>query len=69
VPESLLLHPPADVVDGLPAQPHAMEGVQHPHRVGQLDAQRGGVPPERVEGGEGDPLPPRLIPLADQSTC
>jgi hypothetical protein len=33
--EGLLLPAPADVINGGLAEPHDVEGVEHPHRVGQ----------------------------------
>jgi hypothetical protein len=34
-PAGLLLHPAAHVVDGGKPEPHDVEGIQYPHRVGQ----------------------------------
>lgn len=42
-----------------------MEGVEHPHRVGQLGAQRGRVATERIKRREADAGPPRVLPVAD----
>jgi len=58
VPGGLLLHPAAHVVDAAQAQPHHMEGIEHPGRGGQLGGQRPGIPAERVQGGGADPLAP-----------
>ena len=60
--EGLLLPSAADVVDrGLP-EPHNVEGVQDPHRVGQAAAQGGGVAAERVKrGGRGLHPPGRVL--------
>ena len=38
-----------------------MEGVQHPDRVGQAGAQRGGIPSERVQCGDLDALSPGRV--------
>lgn len=47
VPELLLLDAAADVVDGSETEPHDVERIQHPHRVGQRGAQRAGGAPVR----------------------
>ena len=49
VPEGVLLDPAADLVHGVEAELHHVERVEHPHRGGQVGAQRGGVPAERVQ--------------------
>jgi hypothetical protein len=49
MPERLLLHPAADLVEGVEAEPDYVEGVQHPGGVRQAGAQRGGTPAERVQ--------------------
>ncbi len=42
----------ADVVDGSLPKPHHLDGAEHPHRVGQAECQRGGVPAVGVERGD-----------------
>ena len=55
-----LLDAAADLVDDLGAELDDVERVQHRHGVGQLVADRVGVPAERVQGGvldgRGEPL-------------
>ena len=43
VPGRLVLHPAADLVHGVEAELHYVKRVQHPHRLRQGSAQRGGV--------------------------
>ena len=47
----------AHVVDGGEPEAHDVEGVEHPHRVRQRGAQRGGVAPVRVQRRDRDPGP------------
>ncbi len=56
--QRLLLPAPADVVDGGLPEPHDVERVEHPHRVGQALRQGGGVTPVGMERGSSDAVTP-----------
>jgi hypothetical protein len=58
VPEGLLLHAAPDLVDGVEAELHDVEGVEDADRAGQVGAQRGGVAAERVQRRDRDSRPP-----------
>ncbi len=60
VPRRLLLHPAPHVVHGRETEPGDVERVQHPHRGGQLRAQRRGVAAIGVQRRGPDLLAPRL---------
>ncbi|MBO0879701.1 MAG: hypothetical protein J2P17_04890 [Mycobacterium sp.] len=49
--QGLLLHPAADLVDDLGAEPDDVERVEHGDRVWELVADGVGVAAERVQGG------------------
>ena len=65
VPGELLLDAAAHLVDRGEPEPGDVEGVQHPHRVRQMGAQRGGVAAERVQRGGGHTGPPAGVTLGD----
>lgn len=56
--KGFLLHPTADPIHSVEAEPDDMEGIQYPGSVRQAGAQRGCVAPERVQRGHGDPVTP-----------
>ena len=49
VPEGVLLDPAADLVHGVEAELHHVEGVQDADRAREVGAQCGGVTAERVQ--------------------
>jgi hypothetical protein len=63
--QRLVLDAPADLVEGLVAQPHDVEGVEDAHRVGQFGAQRGRVAAEGIQRRHGDPVRPHRFARGD----
>jgi hypothetical protein len=63
--QGLLLDPAAHLIDHAEAELDHVEGVQHPHRGGQLAGQRCGVAAERIKSGEADLALPAAITFGE----
>ncbi|MBA2641034.1 MAG: hypothetical protein H0U77_13815 [Nocardioidaceae bacterium] len=59
--QRVVLHPAADLIDGVEAEPDDMERIEHPHGAGQGGPQRAGIAAERVQRGHVDAVPPDLV--------
>ena len=59
--QGVLLDAAANLIERGQGEAGDMEGVQHPHRAGQLSAQRGRISAEGVERGDLNTITPVLV--------